>query len=46
MNIRSLYCLSLVLFYGGTGTYASGGSDEIKLLTLDEVKGAWSAFRV
>ena len=43
MNIRSLYCFFLILFCGGTVTYASGGSDEIKLLTLDEVKGVWSA---
>lgn len=43
MNIRSFCCLSLALTCAGTGTYASEGRDEIKLLTLDEVKGIWSA---
>ena len=43
MNIRSLCCLSLTLTCVGTGTCASEGRDEIKLLTLDEVKRVWLA---
>lgn len=43
MNIRSLCCLSLALSCAGTGVCVSEGRDEIKLLTLDEVKGVWSA---
>lgn len=43
MNIRSLCWLVLSLSCVGTGRCAPEGRDEVKLLTLDEVKGVWSA---
>ena len=43
MNIRSMCCLSLALSSAVTGTCASEGCDEIKPLTVDEVKRVWSA---